>query len=79
MAKVELKKPVVEEIKAALDGAKAAVVVDHRGLTVEQDTQLRKTLREAGVSYKITQKRYIVPTLIFRFQCVRKICRWSTL
>ena len=52
MAKVELKKPVVEEIKAALDGAKAAVVVDHRGLTVEQDTQLRKTLREAGVSYK---------------------------
>ena len=39
MAKVELKKPVVEEIKAALDGAKAAVVVDHRGLTVEQDTQ----------------------------------------
>ena len=53
MAKIELKQPVVEEIKAALDGAKSAVLVDHRGLTVEQDTVLRKSLREAGVSYKV--------------------------
>ena len=49
MAKVEIKKPIVDEISAALDGA-AAVVVDYRGLTVEQDTQLRKQLREAGVT-----------------------------
>ena len=48
MAKVEIKKPVVEEIKANLDGAQTAVVVDYRGLTVEQDTQLRKQLREIG-------------------------------
>ena len=53
MAKVEIKKPVVEEIKANLDGAQTAVVVDYRGLTVEQDTQLRKQLREAGVVYKV--------------------------
>ena len=53
MAKVEIKKPIVDEISAALDGAAAAVVVDYRGLTVEQDTQLRKQLREAGVSYKV--------------------------
>ena len=53
MAKVEIKKPVVDEIKAALDGAQAAVVVDYRGLTVEQDTELRKALREAGVTYKV--------------------------
>ncbi|MBQ8640338.1 MAG: 50S ribosomal protein L10 [Lachnospiraceae bacterium] len=53
MAKVELKQPVVDEIKAALDGAKGVVLVDHRGLTVEQDTVLRKSLREAGVSYKV--------------------------
>ena len=53
MAKVELKKPIVEEIKEALDGAQAAVVVDYRGLTVEQDTALRKQLREAGVVYKV--------------------------
>ena len=43
----------MEEIKAVLDGAKGAVLVDHRGLTVAQDTELRKTLREAGVSYKV--------------------------
>ena len=53
MAKVELKKPIVEEIKANLEGAATAVVVDYRGLTVEQDTQLRKNLREAGVVYKV--------------------------
>ena len=53
MAKVELKQPVVEEIKAMLDGAVGAVVVDYRGLTVEQDTKLRKQLREAGVVYKV--------------------------
>lgn len=53
MAKVELKQPIVEEIAEALNGAKAAVLVDYRGLTVEQDTQLRKQLREAGVVYKV--------------------------
>ncbi|MBR1598091.1 MAG: 50S ribosomal protein L10 [Lachnospiraceae bacterium] len=53
MAKVELKQPIVEEIKAQLDGAQSAVLVDYRGLTVEQDTRLRKELREAGVTYKV--------------------------
>ena len=53
MAKVELKQPVVAEIAELLNGAQSAVVVDYRGLTVEQDTQLRKQLREAGVSYKV--------------------------
>ena len=41
MAKVELKQPIVDEIKASLEGAQGVVVVDYRGLTVEQDTQLR--------------------------------------
>ncbi len=53
MAKVELKKPVVEEISAKISDAQAVVLVDHRGLTVEQDTILRRQLREAGVSYKV--------------------------
>lgn len=53
MAKVELKQPIVEEIAGALKDAKAAVLVDYRGLTVEQDTQLRKQLREAGIVYKV--------------------------
>ena len=53
MAKVELKAPIVAEISELLDGAQSAVLVDYRGLTVEQDTQLRKQLREAGVTYKV--------------------------
>lgn len=53
MAKVELKQPVVEEISANLKDAQSVVLVDYRGLTVEQDTQLRKQLREAGVTYKV--------------------------
>lgn len=53
MAKVELKQPVVEEIKGYATNAKAAVLVDYRGLTVAQDTELRKKLRDAGVVYKV--------------------------
>ena len=53
MAKVELKAPIVDEIKGYVSDAKSAVLVDYRGLTVEQDTKLRKQLREAGVVYKV--------------------------
>ncbi len=53
MAKVELKKPIVEEIAAAVKDAQSVVLVDYRGLTVEQDTQLRKQLRESGITYKV--------------------------
>ncbi len=59
MAKIELKQPVVKEISELLDGAASAVVVDYRGLTVEQDTQLRKSLREAGVIYKVYKNTMI--------------------
>ena len=53
MAKVELKQPIVEEISAGIKDAQSVVLVDYRGLTVEQDTELRKQLREAGVVYKV--------------------------
>ena len=59
MAKVELKQPIVAEISELFDGAKAAVLVDYRGLTVEQDTALRKELREAGVTYKVYKNTMI--------------------
>ena len=58
-SKVDLKKPVVEEIAAALKDAKGAVLVDARGLTVAQDTKLRKNLREAGVTYKVYKNTMI--------------------
>ena len=53
MAKIELKQPIVEEISAGIKDAQSVVLVDYRGLTVEQDTELRKKLREAGVTYKV--------------------------
>jgi large subunit ribosomal protein L10 len=53
MAKVELKQPIIDEIKAQLEGAGSIVVVDYRGITVAQDTELRKQCREAGVTYKV--------------------------
>lgn len=53
MAKVELKAPVVAEISEAIKEAQSVVLVDYRGLTVEQDTALRKQLREAGINYKV--------------------------
>jgi len=59
MAKVEEKQPVVKEISEHLSGANAAVLVDYRGLTVEQDTRLRKNLREAGIVYKVYKNTMI--------------------
>ena len=59
MAKVELKKPIIEEISELLEGAATAVVVDYRGLTVAQDTDLRRQLREAGVIYKVYKNTMI--------------------
>ena len=53
MAKVEEKKPIVQEIKDNLDGAKSVVLVDYLGITVDQDTKLRRATREAGVTYKV--------------------------
>ncbi len=53
MAKVELKKPVVEEISNSIKDAAAVVLVNYKGINVEQDTQMRKELREAGVVYKV--------------------------
>ena len=53
MAKVEQKKPVVEEISNLITDAASVVLVNYSGLTVAQDTELRRSLREAGVSYKV--------------------------
>ena len=53
MAKVELKQPVVQAIAEDVKDAVSVVLVDYRGLTVAEDTEMRKQLREAGVSYKV--------------------------
>jgi len=43
----------VAEIKEKLEKAKGAVFANYQGLTVEEDTLLRKNLREAGIEYKV--------------------------
>ena len=48
-----MKQPVVQEISENIKDAQSIVLVDYRGLTVEQDTRLRKELREAGITYKV--------------------------
>lgn len=53
VAKVELKQPIVQAIADDIKDAQSVVLVDYRGLTVAQDTELRKQLREAGVIYKV--------------------------
>lgn len=53
MAKVELKQPIVTAIAEDIKDAQSVVLVDYRGLTVAQDTALRKELRDAGVVYKV--------------------------
>ena len=53
MAKVELKRPIVEEIANSVKDAQSVILVNYSGLTVEQDTILRRQLREAGVQYKV--------------------------
>ena len=53
MAKVELKQPIVDEIASTIQDAQAVVLVNYSGLTVEQDTIMRKELRESGVTYKV--------------------------
>ena len=53
MAKIELKQPIVDEIKGLVEGAQTAVILNYSGVTVEQDTKLRKAMREAGITYKV--------------------------
>ena len=56
---LEIKKAVVEEIKEKFESAKSAVLVDYRGLTVEEVTELRSQFRAAGVEYKIYKNNLV--------------------
>ena len=50
---IETKQQVVTEIADKLRASKSTIVVDYRGLTVSEATELRKQLREAGVEFKV--------------------------
>ena len=49
------KQAFVEQLTQRLQGAVAGVVVNYKGITVADDTQLRRKLREAGVEYAVVK------------------------
>ena len=59
MPKIAEKQVVINEIKEKLDRAASIVLVNSRGLTVEQDTKLRRKLRVEGIDYKVYKNTMI--------------------
>ena len=62
-ANLELKKQLVEDIKSEFGNAKSIIFVDYRGITVSEDTALRKEFRENGVTYKVLKNRLLTRAL----------------
>ena len=56
---LEMKKTVVTGIKEKFEKAQTVVLVDYRGLTVAEDTELRNQLRKAGVEYAVLKNTMI--------------------
>ena len=56
---LQKKKAEVEKLNSKLTNAQAFVLADYRGLTVEQDTKMRKAMREAGVDYRVYKNSII--------------------
>lgn len=52
---LEQKQQIVADLKAQIEGSVAGVIVDYKGISVADDTALRKELREAGVEYKVVK------------------------
>ncbi len=55
-----LKKEQVAQLEDKVKRAAGIVIVDYRGITVEEDTKLRSSLREAGVEYKVIKNRLLL-------------------
>lgn len=56
---LEQKEQIVEGIKAKISAASSIVLVDYKGLTVAQDTEMRKKFRESGVDYQVLKNRLV--------------------
>ena len=64
MAKVELKAPIIDEIKKLTADAKSIILVDYCGLTVEQDTNMRRDLRAGNVKFQVIKNTVL--RLVFK-------------
>ena len=58
-ANFEAKKQVVEEIKEKIQNAKSVILVQSVGLTVADDTELRREFRAKNVEYKVLKNTLI--------------------
>lgn len=58
-AVLEQKKAIVESVKEKIANSVAGVLVDYSGVSVADDTKLRKELREAGVDYTVVKNTLI--------------------
>ena len=56
---IEMKKAVVAEIKEKMVAAKSIVLIDYRGLTVAEVTELRNQCRKAGVEYAVLKNTMV--------------------
>ena len=61
MAKVELKQPIVQEISENIKDAQSVVVVDYRGLTVAEDTQLNSSAKVITAPSSVRNARTPAP------------------
>ena len=59
----EIKEVKVSEIREKLSKSQGVVLAKYQGLTVEEDTELRKKLRESGVEYKVYKNRLVILAL----------------
>lgn len=58
-ATLQAKAAVVEQIKEKLQQTQSAIIIDYRGLTVEEVTTLRNSMRQAGVEYKVLKNTMV--------------------
>ncbi len=56
---LETKKAMVAELADKMKNAKGGVLVDYKGINVDQDTKLRRAMREAGVEYSVIKNTLI--------------------
>lgn len=59
-AVLEAKKAKVEQLTDLIKNSVSGVLVDYKGITVEEDTKLRKELREAGVNYFVEKNTMLL-------------------
>lgn len=56
---LESKKVVVEEIKKLISDSTSMIIIDYKGITVAQDTEMRNEFRKNGVTYKVLKNRLV--------------------